>query len=210
MAAYRAPRQDDHCANWQIEAAYRMVQNNLDAEVAEDPERLIVYGGLGKAARNPEALQRISRRCAAAPEQTMLVQSGKWSACSRRTAMRRACCSRTATSSATGRTGTSSAGSTRWVCHVWPDDGGLVDLHRHAGHRAGTYETFVAAGKRHFGGDLKGGCAHGGARRHGRRAAAGRCDGGRVCLAADVDRSRIEKRLKTRYLDELVEIREPR
>jgi hypothetical protein len=77
MAAYRAPRgKTITCANWQIEAAYRMVQNNLDAEVAEDPERLIVYGGLGKAARNPEALQGILatlRRLR--PEQTMLVQS---------------------------------------------------------------------------------------------------------------------------------------
>ncbi|MCK5945388.1 MAG: urocanate hydratase, partial [Planctomycetes bacterium] len=51
-ATYRAPRGNQlTCANWQIEAAYRMVQNNLDPEVAEDPEKLIVYGGLGKAAR---------------------------------------------------------------------------------------------------------------------------------------------------------------
>ncbi|MCA8965467.1 MAG: urocanate hydratase, partial [Planctomycetes bacterium] len=79
MTAYRAPRGAERtCANWQIEAAYRMVQNNLDAEVAEDPEHLIVYGGLGKAARNPKALQGILatlRRLT--PTQTMLVQSGK-------------------------------------------------------------------------------------------------------------------------------------
>ena len=57
---YRAPRGNElSCANWQIEAAYRMIQNNLDAEVAEDPERLVVYGGSGKAARNVEALQGI-------------------------------------------------------------------------------------------------------------------------------------------------------
>ena len=77
--SYRAPRGNTlTCANWQIEAAYRMVQNNLDSEVAEDPERLIVYGGLGKAARNPEALQKILatlRRLQ--PDETMLVQSGK-------------------------------------------------------------------------------------------------------------------------------------
>src|SRR4051794_39574374 len=40
------------CANWQIEAAYRMIQNNLDPEVAENPDALVVYGGIGKAARN--------------------------------------------------------------------------------------------------------------------------------------------------------------
>ena len=75
----RAPRGTElTCANWQIEAVYRMVQNNLDPEVAEDPENLIVYGGLGKAARNAEALHKILatlRRLQ--PDETMLVQSGK-------------------------------------------------------------------------------------------------------------------------------------
>ena len=57
---FRSPRGSAlSCANWQIEAAYRMVQNNLDPDVAEDPANLIVYGGLGKAARNHEALHRI-------------------------------------------------------------------------------------------------------------------------------------------------------
>jgi urocanate hydratase len=49
----RAPRGSAiSCANWQIEAAYRMLQNNLDPEVAENPDELVVYGGIGKAARN--------------------------------------------------------------------------------------------------------------------------------------------------------------
>ena len=49
----RAPRGSNlTCANWQIEAAYRMLQNNLDPEVAENPDELVVYGGIGKAARN--------------------------------------------------------------------------------------------------------------------------------------------------------------
>ena len=76
---FRAPRGAElTCANWQIEAVYRMVQNNLDPEVAEDPDNLIVYGGLGKAARNHEALEKILatlRRLQ--PDETMLVQSGK-------------------------------------------------------------------------------------------------------------------------------------
>ncbi len=68
------------CANWQIEAeaAYRMIQNNLDPEVAENPDELVVYGGIGKAARNWPAFDAIldSLRQLKADE-TLLVQSGK-------------------------------------------------------------------------------------------------------------------------------------
>ena len=75
----RAPRGPQlTCANWQIEAAYRMLQNNLDPEVAFDPENLIVYGGRGRAARNWESLEAILatlRRLR--PDETLLVQSGK-------------------------------------------------------------------------------------------------------------------------------------
>jgi len=209
MAAYRAPRgKTITCANWQIEAAYRMVQNNLDAEVAEDPERLIVYGGLGKAARNPDALQGILatlRRLR--PEQTMLVQSGKcvgvftthgdaprvllansnlvgdwanWDEFRRLDAL------------GLIMYGQMTAGS--WI---YIGTQGIVQ---------GTYETFVAAGKRHFGGSLKGRLVltAGLGGMGGAQPLAVAMAGG-VCLAADVDRSRIEKRLKTRYLDELVE-----
>ena len=75
----RAPRGSAIvCANWQIEAAYRMLQNNLDPEVAENPDALVVYGGIGKAARNWdcfEALLDSLRRLQ--PDETLLVQSGK-------------------------------------------------------------------------------------------------------------------------------------
>ncbi len=75
----RAPRGSTlHCANWQIEAPYRMIQNNLDPEVAGDPAHLIVYGGRGKAARNWAAFEAILeslRRLK--PTETLLVQSGK-------------------------------------------------------------------------------------------------------------------------------------
>ncbi len=75
----RAPRGTTlTCANWEIEAVYRMVQNNLDPEVAEKPGELIVYGGLGKAARNRESLQAILATLRRLKEdETMLVQSGK-------------------------------------------------------------------------------------------------------------------------------------
>jgi urocanate hydratase len=66
------------CKNWQIEAAYRMIQNNLDPVVAFDPDNLIVYGGRGKAARNWESFDAILeslRRLE--PDETLLVQSGK-------------------------------------------------------------------------------------------------------------------------------------
>ena len=74
-----APRGTDlSCANWQIEAAYRMIQNNLDPVVAGDPENLIVYGGRGKAARNWEAFDAILAALRGlAPDETLMVQSGK-------------------------------------------------------------------------------------------------------------------------------------
>lgn len=66
------------CKNWAAEAAYRMLLNNLDPAVAEDPEKLIVYGGTGKAARNPKALAQILETLKALnADETLLVQSGK-------------------------------------------------------------------------------------------------------------------------------------
>ena len=65
----RAPRGSAiSCANWQIEAAYRMIQNNLDPEVAENPDQLVVYGGIGKAARNrwPQLLRGPARSTSSA------------------------------------------------------------------------------------------------------------------------------------------------
>ena len=67
-----------HCKNWQIEAILRMLQNNLDPDVAKDWERLIVYGGIGQAARNWEAFDKIVETLLALePDETMLIQSGK-------------------------------------------------------------------------------------------------------------------------------------
>jgi urocanate hydratase len=209
MATYRAPRgRDLTCANWQIEAAYRMVQNNLDPEVAEDPANLIVYGGLGKAARNLEALERILatlRRLR--PDETMLVQSGKCVGVQRlhEDAPRVLI----ANSNLVGdwanwdefrrldalglmMYGQMTAGS--WI---YIGSQGIVQ---------GTYETFVAAGKRHFGSDLRGKLTvtAGLGGMGGAQPLAVTMAGG-VCLAADVERWRIEKRLETRYLDELIE-----
>ena len=71
-----------NCRSWQTEAPYRMLLNNLDPEVAERREELVVYGGSGKAARNPECLATILaelRRLG--PDETLLVQSGKAVGC---------------------------------------------------------------------------------------------------------------------------------
>ncbi|MDE2246089.1 MAG: urocanate hydratase, partial [Xanthomonadaceae bacterium] len=75
----RAPRGPQKtCRNWVIEAAYRMIQNNLDAEVAENPAELVVYGGIGRAARNWECFDAILQALRDLNEdETLLVQSGK-------------------------------------------------------------------------------------------------------------------------------------
>ena len=75
----RAPRGTElSCKNWQIEAAYRMLQNNLDPDVAFDPDNLIVYGGRGKAARNWESFDAILAALRGLePDETLMVQSGK-------------------------------------------------------------------------------------------------------------------------------------
>ncbi len=75
----RAPRGSQlHCRNWLAEAAYRMIQNNLDPDVAENPQSLVVYGGIGRAARNWECFDQIlaSLRTLEADE-SLLIQSGK-------------------------------------------------------------------------------------------------------------------------------------
>ena len=74
-----APRGTElSCANWQIEAPYRMLQNNLDPDVAERPDDLVVYGGTGRAARSWDAYDAMLRTMQTMkPDETMLVQSGK-------------------------------------------------------------------------------------------------------------------------------------
>ena len=75
----RAPRGATlHCKNWLIEAAYRMIQNNLDPEVAERPEELVVYGGIGRAARDWASYDTIVATLKRlGDDETLLVQSGK-------------------------------------------------------------------------------------------------------------------------------------
>jgi urocanate hydratase len=196
------------CANWQIEAAYRMLQNNLDPEVAEAPEQLIVYGGSGKAARNPAALEGLLatlRRLQ--PDDTMLVQSGK-------------CVGVVRTHADAPRVllanGNLVGDWANWEEFRRLDRLGLIMYGQMTagswiyigsqGIVQGTYETFVAAGRRHFasadlGGRLVVTAGLGGM--GGAQPLAVTMAGG-VCLAADVDDARIEKRLQTKYLDERI------
>lgn len=76
---YKSPRGNQlHAKSWQTEAPLRMLLNNLDGEVAENPDELVVYGGIGQAARNKEALQKIIQLLLTLDEDhSLLVQSGK-------------------------------------------------------------------------------------------------------------------------------------
>ena len=202
----RAPRGAAlNCANWLIEAAYRMIQNNLDPEVAENPDALVVYGGIGKAARNWDSFEAILatlRRLK--PDESLLVQSGKpvgvfrthedaprvliansnlvpkWSTWEHFDELDR---------KGLMMYGQMTAGS--WI---YIGSQGIVQ---------GTYETFVEAGKQHFGGDLSGkwiltsGLGGMGGAQPLAATFAGACS-----LNIECQQSRIDMRLKPRYVDE--------
>jgi len=110
----RAPRGTAiSCKSWQQEAALRMLMNNLDPEVAERPEDLVVYGGIGKAARNWECFDAIVRCLRElGDEETLLVQSGKPVGVFRTHADARACSSRTRCWCRPGPPGSTSTSST--------------------------------------------------------------------------------------------------
>ena len=127
------------CRNWLIEAAYRMIQNNLDPEVAENPDALVVYGGIGKAARNWECFEAIldalrelrRRRDAAGP----VGQAGRRVPHPRRRAARAD--RQLQPGAEVGDLGALRRARPQGPDDVRPDDRRLVDLHRQPGHRAG-------------------------------------------------------------------------
>jgi urocanate hydratase len=201
----RAPRGTEiSCRGWQQEAALRMLMNNLDPEVAERPEELIVYGGSGKAARNWEcfeALVETLRRLG--NEETMLVQSGKPVAVFRTHAeaprvliANSLLVPHWATADEFRRLeglgltmyGQMTAGS--WI---YIGTQGILQ---------GTYETLAECARQRFGGSLSGRLAvtAGLGGMGGAQPLAVTMNEG-VCLVAEVDRARIERRLNTRYLD---------
>jgi urocanate hydratase len=207
LTSIRAPRgQTLNARSWQTEAPLRMLLNNLDREVAEKPEELIVYGGSGKAARNHEALKALVRSLLTLGEdETLLVQSGKPVGAFRthpgapRVLIANALLvPRWATwdefrrLEALGLTmfGQMTAGS--WI---YIGTQGILQ---------GTYQTFAAAGEKHYGSpELTGKTiltaglgGMGGAQPLAATMA------GAAILCIEVDPARIERRLETRYLDE--------
>ena len=200
----RAPRGTTlSCKGWPQEAALRMLMNNLDPEVAERPQDLVVYGGTGKAARSWEDYQRIVASLRdLGPDETLVVQSGRaqgifrthedaprvliansllvpkwatWDEFNRLEAM--------------GLTmfGQMTAGS--WI---YIGTQGILQ---------GTYETFAAAGREHFGGDLRGRLVvTGGLGGMGGAQPLAATMNGAIALCVEVDPERIQKRLDTRYL----------
>jgi urocanate hydratase len=202
----RAPRGTEiSCSNWLIEAAYRMLQNNLDPEVAENPDALVVYGGIGKAARNWECFDAILAALRALKaDETLLIQSGKpvgvfrTHADAPRVLLAN---SNLVPKWATwehfnelDRKGLMMYGQMTAGSWIYIGSQGIVQ---------GTYETFVEAGRQHFGGNMAG--------RWILTAGLGGMGGaqplaasfsGANSLTIECQQSRIDFRLKTRYLDE--------
>jgi urocanate hydratase len=201
----RAPRGPERTAkSWQTEAALRMLMNNLDPEVAERPDDLVVYGGIGKAARDWRSFEKIVEVLRALDDdQTLLVQSGKpvgvftthadaprvliansnlvphWATWDHFNEL--------------DRRGLMMYGQMTAGSWIYIGSQGIVQ---------GTYETFMEAGRQHFGGDLRGRWiltaglgGMGGAQPLAATMA------GASMLAVECDPTRIERRLETRYLD---------
>ena len=229
----RAPRGSSIvCANWLIEAAYRMLQNNLDPEVAENPDALVVYGGIGKAARNWDCFEAIlSSLRKLQPDETLLIQSGKPVGVFRthEDAPRVLLANSNLVPkwatwehfSELDRKGLMMYGQMTAGSWIYIGSQGIVQ---------GTYETFVEAGRQHYGGGQSAGPPQAGPDPRGGTGAvpgdlgannwAGRWlltaglggMGGAQPLAAsfagacslniECQQSRIEFRLRSRYLDE--------
>ncbi|MGZ3723809.1 MAG: urocanate hydratase [Bdellovibrionales bacterium] len=207
MRTVRAPTGTKlNCKGWVQEAAYRMLQNNLDPNVAERPEDLVVYGGRGKAARNWECFDQILKALTQIEDnETLLIQSGKPVGIVR--THKDAPRVLLANSNLVGkwanwevfdeleRKGLMMYGQMTAGSWIYIGTQGIIQ---------GTYETFVEAGRQHFGGDLKnrviltaglGGMG-------GAQPLAGVFAGATV-LAVEVDPTRIQRRLETKYVDEV-------
>src|SRR5262245_38803699 len=203
----RAPRGPERtCKGWIQEAALRMLLNNLDPEVAEDPDRLVVYGGSGKAARTWDDLARIVATLRKLEnDETLLVQSGKPVGVIRTQELaprvliansllvpRWATWEEFRKLEAMGLTmyGQMTAGS--WI---YIGTQGILQ---------GTYETFAACARRHFGGTLAGRLVvSAGLGGMGGAQPLAATMNGAAFLGIDVDPARIKRRLETGYLDRM-------
>jgi urocanate hydratase len=205
----RAPRGTEiSCKGWAQEAALRMLMNNLDPEVAERPDDLVVYGGIGKAARNWDCYDAIVRSLRdLEDDETLLVQSGKPVGIFRTHAMApRVLISNSMLVPAWAtwehfyeldRKGLMMYGQMTAGSWIYIGSQGILQ---------GTYETFAEAARQHFGSSLRGRLVvtAGLGGMGGAQPLAATMNEG-VMIAVDVDRSRIERRLETRYLDVMSE-----
>ena len=193
-----------HCKNWQIEGILRMLHNVLDPEVAKDPERLIVYGGTGKAARNWECFDKIVETLTMLePDETMLVQSGKPVAVFK-----------------THEWAPRALIVNAMIVPKWANWDYFLELEQKGltmygqmtagswayigtqGILQGTYETLAAVGKEHFGGSLRGKLVltAGLGEMGGAQPLAVTMNGG-VALVVEIDKWAIERRVKHGYLE---------
>lgn len=207
--SYKAPRGNKlHAKSWQTEAPLRMLLNNLDTEVAENPAELVVYGGIGQAARNVTSLQKIIQLLLELDENhSLLVQSGKpvgvvrthpqaprvliansnlvpkWATWEHFYELR---------DKGLMMYGQMTAGS--WI---YIGSQGIVQ---------GTYETFVECGRQHFNGDLKGKLlVSSGLGGMGGAQPLAAVMAGATYLGADVNKASIQKRLDSNYIDYMFE-----
>src|SRR5436190_1220189 len=202
-----APRgKERRCKGWHQEAAMRMLMNNLDSDVAEDPDRLVVYGGTGRAARSWDAFDAIVRSLHELEnDETLLVQSGK--PVGKFHTHDEAPRVLIANSNLVGhwnnyaefnrleRLGLTMYGQMTAGSWVYLGSQGIVQ---------GTFETFAAAGRKHFGGSLEGKFVlTGGLGGMGGAQPLAATMNGAVFLGVDVDPARIEKRLKSGYCDKI-------
>jgi urocanate hydratase len=201
----RAPRGAAlSCRGWAQEAALRMLMNNLDPEVAEKPDELIVYGGTGKAARNWDCFDALVRALRdLGNDETLVVQSGKPAGVFRThpgaprvliaNALLVPAWARWEVFRELDRRGLTMFGQMTAGSWIYIGSQGIVQ---------GTYETFAAAARRHFGGELAGRLilTAGLGGMGGAQPLAGTMNGA-VVVAAEVDAARIRRRLDTRYVD---------
>jgi len=197
-----------NCKGWIQEAALRMLLNNLDPAVAECPEDLVVYGGRGKAARNHEALDNIIRSLKVlGNDETLLIQSGKPVAILRthEDAPRVLLSNSQLVPNWANwehfdeleKKGLMMYGQMTAGSWIYIGSQGIVQ---------GTYETFAALADKHYDGSLKGKlCVTAGLGGMGGAQPLAITMNGGVCLAAEVEKWRIQKRIETRYCDELIE-----
>lgn len=204
---YHAPRGNKlHAKSWQTEAPLRMLLNNLDAGVAENPEELVVYGGIGQAARNQESLRKIIELLLELDEHhSLLVQSGKPVGIIRSHPQApRVLIANSNLVPAWANWGHFNQLREQGLMMFGQMTAGSWIYIGSQGILQGTYETFMSCGQKHFQGDLKGKLiVSAGLGGMGGAQPLAATMSGAVFLGADVDASRIQKRVDTKYIDRI-------